>query len=426
MVLGAHLSRGEAGEADKGTTAASSADSPTTRLPALPVEIQLLVVQHSFSPSPSYTALPSRYTLLRTFALVCRTWHSFVRPLLLRDVVLPDPEKAQLFLRSLAAGNDDWAARVRTLRLGKVPWLNRTFEEMADEQERVENGELEDEWMSSVAEGFGLAELLRRCTGLKELWLAGIRHCLLSDLRFARSIETLHILRCSLCDCDDDSISPSDPPLVFPRLTRAEFFVRPNSTTVQNAFFSPSVLPALKHFSYACQDEDFPSNLSLSSITALSTVTDLPSDLVSAPLLFLDAYQLPVREALNTLPPSILILRLNDFSPLQHAFPWLLIDSGTSNELADKLPNLRELWLPQSYSEWRDDPKDSVRAMTQRWVKGWEARGVKVVFEEEAEENVGLVAEEKRLTEEAAFDFTFASLCRKVERWKLEEQGGEQ
>ncbi|GAA5982746.1 hypothetical protein JCM11641_007775 [Rhodosporidiobolus odoratus] len=397
---------------------------PSTPSPRLPTEIQLAIIQSSISPRPTYSHLPVRQSILAKYSLVCRTWNILARGLLYRHLLLDTPERARLFLRSVKGTADPRPAQVRTLRLATVPWLGSTFENMAEEQTAIARGERDDPWDSGVAEGFGLAELLQRCTYLKELWMAGIKHCLLSELRHAQNLEALHVLRCSLCDCDTDTYELSNPPLIFPKLTRAELFIRLNSTTVHDAFFSPTVLPALRHFGYACHDEDYPSTLPLSSLTALSTVTDLPNSLASAPLLLLDAYQLPVREALSYLPPSLLILRLNDFSPLQHAFPWLLIDHSTSDELAERLPNLRELWVPGSYSEWRGDKKESVREMVVKWVRGWEERGVKVVFEEEAEENRGLVAEEKRLTEGAAWDVRFAHLCRKVERWKLEESEG--
>lgn len=62
--------------------------------------------------------------------------------------------------------------------------------------------------------------------------------------------------------------------------------------------------------------------------------------------------------------------------------------------------------------------------MVESWVRKWERRGVAVVFEEDGdgdEENRGREPEEQRLTEAAAFDFPFAVLARKAERWAAEE-----
>lgn len=186
------------------------------------------------------------------------------------------------------------------------------------------------------------------------------------------------------------------------------------------AFFATSTFPSLAHFSYACPSEDFPSaTLDISRVTCLSTITDAPPSIANNDsLLCLDMYQIPLRLALPHLPKSLLILRLNDYSPLTLAVPWLLVDHETSDQLASRLPNLRELWLPQSYCEWRDDAKASVREMVRVWVDKWEKRGVKVVFEEE--QNSHVEPEQRVLTEESAFDFQFERLCRRVEQFAAE------
>ncbi|GAA5906339.1 hypothetical protein JCM6882_002704 [Rhodosporidiobolus microsporus] len=415
MVSTAIWARGEEGEEEKQRGKRSKSHStPSPALPTLPLELQLLVVQHSFHPEPTYSELPSRYELLSRYARVSRAWYFFTAPYLHRDVLLPTPHHASLFLRSFSP-NDVRPGLVRTLRLGRVPWIGKTYEEMAEEQ--AEMVEEDDPAGADVAEAFGLKELLQRCSGVTELWMAGVSHCLLSELRHGQNLQTLHLLRCGLCDCDADDNELSSPLLVLPNLRRAELFIRTSSRSVRNTFFTPTCLPSLRHLSYACHDDDFPPPLLLPQLYSLSTVTDIPPSVSTSPLLFLDAYQLPIREALPHLPPSLLIVRLNDFSPLQASFPWLLVDASTSNALAAALPHLRELWVPGSYVEWRDDPKESVREMVSKWVKRWEERGVKVVFEEEEPENVGLVPEERRLYERAAWDFTFSELCERVERW---------
>ncbi|GAA5834516.1 hypothetical protein JCM11251_007028 [Rhodosporidiobolus azoricus] len=420
MVSTAIWARAEEGEEEKGVSGkrARARTTPPPGLPSIPLEVQLLIVEFSLSSSATYSHLRTRYELLLTYSRVSRAWYAFTRRLLYRDVLLPSPQRASLFLRTCSS-DDIKPTLVRTLRVGKVPWLGKTYEQMADEQEAMMEEEDSPDG-TVVAEAFGLDELLRRCSALEELWIAGVSHCLLSALQHAQSLEALHLLRCGVCDCDTDPFSPATAPLVLPSLVRAELFIRTSSRSVRETFLTPSALPAMRHFSYACHDDDLPPPSLLPQLTSLSTVTDIPPSIKESPLLFLDAYQLPVREALDHLPPTLLIVRLNDFNPLFSSFPWLLIDASTSNALADRLPNLRELWVPASYSEWRDDTKESVREMVQKWVKRWEARGVKVVFEEEEPENVGLVVEDRRLSERGAWDFTFQELCGRVDRWKLE------
>ncbi|GAA5874736.1 hypothetical protein JCM8547_005197 [Rhodosporidiobolus lusitaniae] len=417
------ITLGPQDEVDEGKGIRLSSSSDTPPLPTLPVELQLLVIQLSIPSSPSYSTLQARYDTLGPFCLVSRTWNSFAQPLLDTDVLLPTPARARLFLSSLSSAQIERPQRVGTLRLGKILYLGSTFEEMAELQEAASGDEDDEDKDAEVAEAYGLPELLQRCTGVRELWMTSVKHCLLSQLRYGQSLESLHILRCSLCDCDIDTDELSSPPLIFPRLSRLEVFVRSTTSSALRSFFSSFTFPALKHFAWACHDQDFPSAISTSSLTSLSTVTDLPAGIsTSTSLLFLDAYQLPIREALNLLPTSIQIVRLNDFSPLSAAIPFLLVDHAASKALVDRLTNLRELWVPGSFSEWRDDPKPNVREMVRKWVRGWESRGVKVVFEES---ETDVEPELRRLTEKAAFDFTFSELSSKVERWKLEEQSWE-
>ncbi|GAA5926653.1 hypothetical protein JCM1841_003194 [Sporobolomyces salmonicolor] len=384
----------------------------------LPLELQHLVLQHALpADAPSYTSLPERFALLRRFTLVNRAWHSFSQRLLYRDVLLPTQEQGRLFLASLEGQRKhELAAQVRTMRVGKVPWLGCTLGEMADRQEET-GGEWSNEWSAGVADGFGLAELLQRCTELKELWLGAVEHVLLSTLQHAQNLEELHCLRTSVCDCDSDDESP---PFRLANLRHLELYVKSLTTTVLSTVFSPASIPALAHFSYACHGEEFPDHLPLTQLSCLSTITDLSPAVAAAPLVLLDCYQIPLREALPHLPPTLLILRLNDPSPLHGTFPWLLIDHATSDELARRLPRLRELWVPESYGEWRDDPKESVRVMVQGWVRKWKQRGVEVVFEEDEDEDEDgwrgeAEVENRRLTESAAWDWTFGQLCTRAE-----------
>ncbi|GAA6037501.1 hypothetical protein JCM8097_008220 [Rhodosporidiobolus ruineniae] len=416
---------------------ASNASAPIV----LPVELQLLVIQHAVdavSPSPSYTDLPERYALLTKFALVCRTWAALIRPLLHRDLLFSTPSQAQLFLRSVSASSkeDDRPKRIRTLRIGRIPWLGKTYEEMGDEQEAlIDAGEdlKAAAEISGLAEHFRLRELLEECAGLEDLWLAGVSHCLLSDLRPAVNLRSFHLLRTSICDCDYEQGLPALP-FTFPLLTRLEVYTRSTSSTTFATFFSSKTFPSLRHFSYACMASELPSSTlvtSIPSLTTLSTVTDIPTSIsTSTSLLLLDAYQLPIREAIPYLPSSLRIIRLNDLNPLQ-SFPWLLVDHATSDALAARLPNLTELWLPGSYTEWRDDRKLSVREMVRRWVKGWEDRGVRVVFESDDEdEEKGARGEDaakdhpelRRMTERAAWDWTFTELGQRLERSRRNER----
>lgn len=134
-------------------------------------------------------------------------------------------------------------------------------------------------------------------------------------------------------------------------MTRLEIYAKMMSDSVFNDFFASTVFPSLRQFSYACPAEDFPTRLPFSNFRSVSTTTDIPAALEHAPLLFLDLYQVPLQLALPSLPRTLLILRLNDFSPIRSSVPWLLLDHSTSDALAARLPRLRELWLPRSYSE---------------------------------------------------------------------------
>ncbi|GJN94478.1 hypothetical protein Rhopal_007558-T1 [Rhodotorula paludigena] len=362
-------------------------------LPTLPLELQHAVILESFDPNPSFSHLDERYEVLARLSLVSRAWRALIEPLL-------------------------------TVRVGHIPWLGCTFSAMAatDDDIGFEDDEAEPPSPARVEEAdqYRLDEILRRCPRTEQLWIAGVRHILTSHLKHGTNLRSLHILRCSLCDCDTLEYEPP----TFTALTRLEIYAKMMSDSVFDNFFASTVFPSLRQFSYACPAEDFPTRLPFSNFRSVSTITDIPAALEHAPLLFLDLYQVPLQLALPSLPRTLLILRLNDFSPIRSSVPWLLLDHSTSDALAARLPRLRELWLPRSYSEWRDDPKESVRSMVESWVRKWEGRGVAVIFEEDGdgdEANRGREPEEQRLTEAAAFDFPFAVLARKAERWAAEE-----
>ncbi|BGP27786.1 serine/arginine repetitive matrix protein 2 [Rhodotorula toruloides] len=390
----------------------------------LPVEIHQLIVMACVDADPTFTSLPSRYEILCRLSLVCKSWNALTSPLLYGDVLLETTAQASTFRTSVLetqdGGNSSVARCVVTLRLGAIPWLGKTYKEMMDDQGEEE--EIEEHHLSAgEARDFFFEELLQALSGLKELWLAGIRHVPLAHFRWGQKLEALHMLRSTVCDCDVVLATLSNPFFVFPHLRRLEVYAKCITMSTFRAFFTTSTFPLLSHFSFACPSEDFPStSLDVSRLTCLSTITDAPPSIANTSLLLLDMYQIPLRLALPHLPESLLILRLNDYSPLTLAVPWLLVDHETSDQLASRLPNLRELWLPQSYCEWRDDTKDSVREMVRVWVEKWETRGVKVVFEEEDARNRLLEPEQRVLTEEAAFDFTFERLCSRVERFAAE------
>ncbi|BGP03639.1 Serine/arginine repetitive matrix protein 2 [Rhodotorula toruloides ATCC 204091] len=404
---------------------ASSSDDPLlttscTNVPTLPAEIHQFIVAACVDPDPLFTSLTPRYEILCRLSLVCKSWNALVLPLLYRDVLLETEAQAATFYDSVQQAEEgrdsSLARRVETLRLGAIPWLGKTYREMADDQDEEE--EIEEHYLSTgEAKDFFLEELLQAMSGLKELWMAGIRHVPLSALRWAQNLEALHMLRSSICDCDVFPAVLSDPPLTFPHLRRLEVYARCITMSTSRVFFSSSTFPSLERFSFACPSADFPSTtLDISHLTGLSTITDAPPSIAKSNLLLLDMYQIPLRPALPHLPKSLLILRLNDYSPLTLSVPWLLVDHETSDQLASRLPNLRELWLPQSYCDWRDDSKESVREMVKVWVDNWEKRGVTVVFEGEDERNRHLEPEQRILTEESAFDFQFERLCSRVER----------
>ncbi|KAJ8291671.1 hypothetical protein OF846_004929 [Rhodotorula toruloides] len=398
--------------------------SSCTSVPTLPAEVHQLIVAACVDSDPLYTSLPPRYEFLCRLSLVCKSWNALVLPLLYRDVLLETESQAARLHRSMTrthgGRNTTLARHVETLRLGAIPWLGKTFKEMADDQGEEE--EVEEHYLSAgEATDFFLEELLQAMSGLKELWMAGIRHVPLSALRWAQNLEALRMLRSTICDCDVFCDTLSDPAATFPRLRRLEVYARCITMSTSRVFFSSSTFPSLSRFSFACPSEDSPSStLDVSQLTCLSTITDAPPSLAKSNLLLLDMYQIPLRLALPHLPKSLLILRLNDYSPLTLSVPWLLVDHETSDQLASRLPNLRELWLPQSYCDWRDDAKESRREMVKIWVDKWEKRGVTVVFEGEDERNRHLEPEQRILTEESAFDFQFERLCSRVERLAAE------
>ncbi|BGP43632.1 hypothetical protein JCM10449v2_007673 [Rhodotorula kratochvilovae] len=400
------------GEADK----VVSGSSTTTTLPSLPLEIQHAIILESFDPNPTYSSLPSRYGTLSRYSLVSRAWHALVEPLLHHDLVFTIPSQARLFHDSLKT-DDPRPSLVRTLRVGAIPWIGETFSAMETDQLRAAE---EDRAAIEQVEAseFGLLDLLTHCTGIEDLWLAGVKHIFLKMLGIAHNLRGLHVLRCSVRDC----ASPFALPPALPRVDCLEIYAEFDTAASFNTLFSSTCLPAMRHLAFACLHEEFPTGLDPAQITCLSSIGDFPPSFSAAPLLLLDIYQSPLRIALPHLPSTILILRLNDFSPTLASVPWLLVDHHTSDELAERLPRLRELWLPHSYLEWRDDAKASVREMVAAWVARWERRGVSVVFEEdEDEQNRRREPDEQRLTEAAAFDFPFARLARKAERIALEE-----
>lgn len=235
-------------------------------------------------------------------------------------------------------------------------------------------------------------------------------------------LRGLHILRCGIINSDSET---DEVPSVLPTLPRLEIlecyadFDDESFDTV----FSSVTAPSMRHLAFACLHDEFPPRIDPSKVTCLSTIGDFPPSFSAAPLLLLDLYQSPLRTSLPHLPRSILILRLNDLSPTLASVPWLLVDHHTSDALARALPRLRELWLPHSYIEWRDDPKRSVRDMVAAWVGQWKRRGVRVVFEEdEDEDNRRRDPDDQVLTEAAAFDFPFARLAQRVEQMALEER----
>ncbi|GAA6054690.1 hypothetical protein JCM3770_006388 [Rhodotorula araucariae] len=406
-------------EANKVVVGASSLSS----LPALPLEIQHAIIRESVDGDPTYSSLPSRYETLRRYSLVSRAWHALVDPILHRDLVFSEPGQAQLFVDSLQP-DDPRPARVRTLRLGKIPWLGSTFGDMETDQLRAaEEDRVAIEQVEAVR--YSLRTLLTRCAGIEDLWFAGVKDIHLATLGLAPNLRGLHILRCSVCDSEPGPLAHA-----FPLLDCLEIYAEFDDSATFNTLFSSACLPSMRHLAFACLHEEFPRHLDPAQITCLSSIGDFPPSFSAAPLVLLDIYQSPLQIALQHLPSSLIILRLNDFSPTLASVPWLLVDHHTSDELADRLPRLRELWLPHSYLEWRDDTKASVREMVAAWVARWERRGVLVVFEEDEEEDKEdeedeerrrrRDPDEQRLTEAAAFDFPFARLAKKAERMALE------
>mgnify|MGYP001560377013 CR=1 FL=1 len=123
-------------------------DCSTVTLPVLPPELIIAITAASVPP-PAYDTFTNRSSVLRSYALVSRTWRPVAQHELFSHVVLSTGgRKAEQLVRSLRERQGDGlAGRVRSIRLG--------------------GGGLK-------VLGTGLmGPLLEACGGVEELWLAG-------------------------------------------------------------------------------------------------------------------------------------------------------------------------------------------------------------------------------------------------------------
>lgn len=159
-------------------------------LPTLPLELQHAVILESFDPNPSFSHLDERYEVLARLSLVSRAWRALIEPLLYRDIHLPTSLRARCFLKALDR-DPSRSERVRTLRVGHIPWLGSTFSAMAatDDEIGFEDDEAEPPSPARVEEAdqYRLDEILRRCPRTEQLWIAGVRHILMSHLEHGTS-----------------------------------------------------------------------------------------------------------------------------------------------------------------------------------------------------------------------------------------------
>lgn len=147
-------------------------------LPSLPPELQLLVVQHSISP-PSLTDYSSRYSTLRSYSLVCRTWRDWAQAELFRSVALPTRASGRILAKVLEEASH-LGERTRELRLGTINVDPPT----------------------QSAAGFKLRQLLSACPRLRDLRIVTVRRVDLKDVALVSSSACFPLeLAASLIPC---------------------------------------------------------------------------------------------------------------------------------------------------------------------------------------------------------------------------------
>lgn len=122
--------------------------------PALPIELQLLVLSHALpTPATLSEPIPPRYRLATRLALVCKDWTRAAQLALHCTVVLSSTRQAQAFL-GVIRGDETLARATISLQVG--PWEGVLW---------MHDGER--------AGRYGLGELLERLGGLRVL---AVRH----------------------------------------------------------------------------------------------------------------------------------------------------------------------------------------------------------------------------------------------------------
>lgn len=91
-------------------------------LQSLPAELIQLILQHSL-PLPSYSAFPTRYSLLLSYSLVCKQWTPLAQHLLYSQLHFPSPLEVDSYLTATCAYDEatkTWGPTPRGVNLADL------------------------------------------------------------------------------------------------------------------------------------------------------------------------------------------------------------------------------------------------------------------------------------------------------------------
>lgn len=135
-------------------------DAPLSLEPRLPLELLLIILEHSLDPQLDYSTLFANQSQLYAWSLVSRVFCTLAQAKLYATPCLNDARQADLFIRTLseagstAGRGPELSSLVREVRMGIDDRSVRSLEPLENTNERVR-------------------QVVSLCGGLKGLWVCG-------------------------------------------------------------------------------------------------------------------------------------------------------------------------------------------------------------------------------------------------------------
>ncbi|GAA6032950.1 hypothetical protein JCM8097_000062 [Rhodosporidiobolus ruineniae] len=208
---------------------------PAVPFPHLPVELVFRILSYTLPP-PSYTHAKDRVSQLKQFALFDSDFARWADFELRTHVVLSTLEAARTFLVTAERRGKDWAASVRSLRLG-----------CADVSEPGRSREVEEKrqqgWKGQDSSEV-IRDLLDVCENVTELWMCGIADVELIHLNAVRDLRKLYLHSCSLFSATRAAGTPI--PLRLPHLHSLHLNSVTSLDSSLTLFLNSTSLPSLR------------------------------------------------------------------------------------------------------------------------------------------------------------------------------------